>query len=67
MDLFLKKIIAYKVSWKNDVSLTVKTLKTAFERNHQSNLNFHNDQESNYTVNKYIQFLWHLKSRTIIF
>ena len=62
MDLFSRKIIAYNVSCKNDVPLTVNTFKSAFElRNHPNNLTFHSDQGSNYTANKYVQLLRTLK------
>lgn len=62
MDLFSRKIIAYNISCKNDISLTVNTFKSAFElRNHPSNLTFHSDQGTNYTAVKYVQLLRTLK------
>ena len=62
MDLFSRKILAYTVSCKNDVALTINTFKSAFElRNHPSGLTFHSDQGSNYTAIKYVQLLKTLK------
>ncbi len=62
MDLFSRKIIAFDVSCKNDVALTVNTFKSAFEiRNRPNNLTFHSDQGTNYTAIKYVQLLRTLK------
>lgn len=62
LDLFSRKVIAYKVSCKNNNSLTINTFKDAFEkRGRPSNLTFHSDQGVNYTSNEYKSLLYILK------
>ena len=58
LDLFAKRIVAYRLSSKNDTSLTVNTFKDAFEsRNRPTNLIFHSDQGSNYVAKKFMNLL----------
>lgn len=62
MDLFSRKVIAYRLSSQNNNKLTVNTFKDAFEaRNRPNGLTFHSDQGSNYTSNEYVDLLKALK------
>lgn len=62
LDLFSRKVIAYKVSCKNSNSLTINTFKDAFEkRGRPSDLTFHSDQGANFTSNEYRGLLYTLK------
>ena len=50
LDLFSRKVIAYRLSSQNNTQLTVNTFKDAFEsRNRPTELSFHSDQGANYT------------------
>ncbi len=58
MDLFSRKIIAYRTSTRNSTQLTKRTFMEAFEsRNCPKGLMFHSDQGSNYTSRTYQKFL----------
>ena len=62
LDLFSRKVIAYRLSSQNNNKLTVNTFKDAFEsRNRPNGLTFHSDQGSNYTSNEYVDLLKALK------
>lgn len=62
LDLFSRKVIAYRLSSQNNNKLTVNTFKDAFEvRNRLNGLTFHSDQGSNYTSNEYVDLLKALK------
>lgn len=62
LDLFSRKVIAYRLSSQNNNKLTVNTFKDAFEsRNRPNGLTFHSDQGSNYTSNDYVDLLKALK------
>lgn len=64
MDLFSRKIIAYRLSGQNNNNLTINTFKQAFEeRNCPENLTFHSDQGTNYTSLAYTSLLHSLKVR----
>ena len=50
IDLFSRKIVAYKISNKHSTYLITRTLKQALEeRNHPQQLTFHSDQGTQYT------------------
>ena len=58
LDLYSRKIIAYRTSSKNSTQLTKRTFKEAFEyRNNPKELMFHSDQGSNYTSMTYQKYL----------
>jgi transposase InsO family protein len=62
LDLFSRKVIAYRVHCKNNTKLVVNTLKDAYEnRNAPSNVIVHSDRGSNYTSFKYRSLLKSLK------
>ena len=62
LDLFSRKAIAYRISSRNDESLTVNTFKSAYEeRDNPEGLTFHSDQGVNYTSNQYRNLLHSLK------
>lgn len=62
MELFSRKIIAYRVSTQNNISLTVNTFKDAYEsRGRPRGLTFHSDQGTNYTAEEYRSLLWELR------
>ena len=62
MELFSRKIIAYRVSTQNNISLTVNTFKDAYEsRGRPRGLTFHSDQGTNYTAEEYRSLLWGLR------
>lgn len=51
LDLFSRKVIAYRLSSQNNTNLTINTFKDAFEdRNRPAELSFHSDQGTNYTA-----------------
>ena len=58
IDLYAKKVIAYKISKHNSTQLTKSTVKTAYEtRKPTEALLFHSDQGSNYTSNEFRKYL----------
>lgn len=58
LDLFSRKVIAYRLSSQNNTSLTINTFKDAYEsRNRPCNLSFHSDQGSNYTSFEFKELL----------
>lgn len=58
LDLFSRKIIAYKVSRKNSTQLITSTFKTAWEqRTPNAGLIFHSDQGAQYTSHRFRQLL----------
>ena len=60
LDLYARKVIAYKTSRHNSTQLTKAVVKMAYEKRHPTEeLLFHSDQGSNYTSN---EFRKHLKS-----
>ena len=62
LDLFSRKVIAYRLSTQNNTQLTINTFKDAFEnRNRPSNLYFHSDQGSNYTAYEFRDLLRSLR------
>lgn len=62
IDLFSRKIIAYRISCHNNTKLTINTFKDAFEnRGRPNELSFHSDQGSNYTSNDFRDLLRVLK------
>ncbi len=64
LDLYARKVIAYKISRHNSTQLTKATVKAAYEtRKPTEILLFHSDQGSNYTSNEFRKYL---KSLNII-
>ncbi|MBQ9790699.1 MAG: IS3 family transposase [Clostridia bacterium] len=62
LDLFSRKVIAYRLSTQNNTSLTINTFKDAYEnRNRPAGLSFHSDQGSNYTAYEFKDLLRLLK------
>lgn len=62
LDLFSRKVVAHRLSVKNNTQLTINTFKDAFEyRNRPKNLSFHSDQGSNYTAYEFRDLLHSLK------
>lgn len=62
LDLFSRKVIAYRLSCHNNTNLTINTFKDAFEnRKRPSELSFHSDQGSNYTAYEFRDLLRALK------
>lgn len=62
LDLYSRKVIAYRLSSQNNNKLTVNTFKDAFElRDRPKGLTFHSDQGSNYTSNEFMDLLRVLK------
>lgn len=62
LDLFSRKVVAYRLSVKNNTQLTINTFKDAFEnRNRPRDLSFHSDQGSNYTAYEFRDLLHSLK------
>ena len=58
IDLYARKVIAYKISKHNSTQLTKSTVKTAYEtRKPTEKLLFHSDQGSNYTSNEFRKYL----------
>ena len=62
IDLFSRKVIAYRLSSQNNASLTINTFKDAYEsQNHPIGLSFHNDQGTPYTCHEFRDLLFSLK------
>lgn len=62
LDLFSRKVIAYRLACQNNTNLTINTFKDAYEhRNQPRNLSFHSDQGSNYTAYQFRDLLHSLK------
>ena len=58
LDLYARKVIAYKISRHNSTQLTKSTVKTAYEKRKPTDkLLFHSDQGSNYTSNEFRKYL----------
>ena len=58
LDLYARKVIAYKVSKHNSTQLTKATIKMAYQKRKPSeNLLFHSDQGSNYISNEFRKYL----------
>lgn len=58
IDLFARKVIAYKISKHNSTQLTTSTLKLAIENRHPTkSLLFHSGQGSNYTSGQFRKLL----------
>ena len=61
IDLYARKVVAYKVGLKNSTQLVKSTFKAAYElRNPSNGLIFHNDRGSNYrskTFGNYVESL----------
>lgn len=58
LDLYARKVIAYKISRHNSTQLTKATAKAAYEtRKPIESLLFHSDQGSNYTSNEFRKYL----------
>lgn len=58
LDLYARKVLAYKISHHNSTQLTKATFKMAFEtRKPTESLLFHSDQGSNYTSNEFRKYL----------
>lgn len=58
MDLFLHKVISYKISKKNSIQPVTDTLKIALEqRKPESELIFHSDRDMQYTSHRFQQLL----------
>lgn len=58
IDLFARKVIAYRGSDKNNTPLTKKTFDMAYKtRDPKQNLLFHSDQGANYTSRTFRMFL----------
>lgn len=49
LDLFARKVIAYRISLNNSTQLTRATFMAAYKERQPQNLMFHSDQGSNYT------------------
>jgi len=62
LDLFSRKIVAYRLSSQNNTQLTINTFKDAYEdRGRPKGLSFHSDQGANYTAYEYRDLLRSLK------
>lgn len=58
LDLFSRKIVAYKVSRKNSTQLITSTFKMAWaQRNPETKLIFHSDRGAQYTSHRFKQLL----------
>ena len=58
LDLFSRKVIAYRVSTKNSTYLITSTFRRAFQaRNSPQNLTFHSDQGAQYMSNAFRKLL----------
>ena len=58
LDLFSRKVIAYKISKKNSTQLITSTFKMAWERRRpETKLIFHSDRGSQYTSHRFRQLL----------
>ena len=62
LDLFSRKVVAYKITTHNSTQLITSTFKMAYKtRNPGENLIFHSDQGSQYTARAFRQLLKKLK------
>lgn len=62
IDLFSRKVIAYRLSSQYNSSLTINTLKDAFEqRNRPTGVTFHSDKGSSYVATEFRALLHSLK------
>lgn len=62
LDLFSRKVVAYRLSTRNNTQLTINTFKDAYEnRNRPKELSFHSDQGANYTAYEFKDLLRFLK------
>lgn len=62
LDLFSRKVVAYRLSSQNNTQLTINTFKDAYEgRNRPRGLSFHSDQGANYTAFEFRDLLHSLK------
>lgn len=62
LDLFSRKVIAYRLASQNNSSLVINTFKDAYEnRNRPSGLSFHSDQGTPYLSDEYRTLLHSLK------
>ncbi len=62
IDLFSRKVVAYRLSYKNNTNLVMNTLKDAFEsRGEPIGLLFHSDRGTQYTSYEYISLMRSLK------
>ena len=62
LDLFSRKVVAYKITTHNSTQLITSTFKMAYKtRNPEENLIFHSDQGSQYTARAFRQLLKKLK------
>lgn len=62
LDLFSRKVIAYRLSTQNNTQLTINTFKDAYEcRNRPVGLSFHSDQGTNYTSIEFRELLRSLR------
>lgn len=62
LDLFSRKVIAYRISSQNNTQLTINTFKDAYEsRNRPTELSFYSDQGANYTAYEFRSLLHSLK------
>lgn len=58
LDLFSRKIVAYKISRKNSTQLITATFKMAWaQRSPETNLIFHSDRGAQYTSHQFRQLL----------
>lgn len=62
LDLFSRKVVAYRLSSQNNTYLTINTFKDAYEsRNRPAALSFHSAQSANYTAHEFRDLLRSLK------
>ena len=62
MDLYARRVIAYKVGYSNNTHLTKETFRMAYElRKPESGLIFHTDQGANYRSRSFSDYLKHLE------
>ena len=58
IDLFSRKVVGYKISFKNSTQLVKSTFKLAYEdRKPQGNLIFHSDRGATYRSNTFCDYL----------
>ena len=66
IDLFSRKVIAYKISKKNSTQLITATFKMAYEeRNPPAGLIFHSNRGAQYTPHRFQQLLHELKCSSL--
>lgn len=66
IDLFSRKVIAYKISKKNSTQLITATFKMAYEeRNPPARLIFHSNRGAQYTPHRFQQLLHELKCSSL--